>query len=258
MAPVVPRPAEPFARRGTTGFEAPIFLTESEALLSRQASLVERLTPADQAVVRAHGRMMRLKAGDLLFRQGAIHDGIVVIETGQIRSFYTAPSGREITLAYWSPGHFVGGPEVFGGGLHMWSAEAARPSTLIFLPGEGLRELARRVPDLALGLIDALVFKARCYTAFAQMLGTRSVAQRLVQLLQHLANVYGVPDARGILVAAAFTHADLAALIGATRQWVTVQLGRMQADGILTHHRGLMVILKPEALVAPREGAGGE
>lgn len=230
--------------------DAPILLTERELPLSREASLVERLSEAEQAQVRAYGRALRLEAGARLFSQGQPHDGIVVIEDGQIRSFYTAPSGREITLAYWSKGHFVGGPDVFGGGTHMWSAEAVRPTGLLFLPGEGLRALARQVPDLAIGIIDALVFKARCYSAFAQMLGTRSAGQRLIQLLQHLAQAYGVPDERGILIAAAFTHADFAALIGATRQWVTVQLGRMQQEGILTNRRGLMVILKPDVLAA--------
>lgn len=239
------------------GLAAPILLSEREIPLSREASLIERLSAEDQEQVRAYGRELRLSSGEVLFRQGERHDGIVVIEEGQIRSFYTAPSGREITLAYWSKGHFVGGPDVFGGGTHMWSAVAVRPSRLVFLSGNGLRELARRVPDLAIGIIDALVFKARCYSAFAQMLGTRSVAQRLFQLLQHLAQAYGVPDERGILIAAAFTHADFAAMIGATRQWVTVQLGRMQQDGILTNHRGLMVILKPEALAGELERPEG-
>ncbi|MBN8915482.1 MAG: Crp/Fnr family transcriptional regulator [Rhizobiales bacterium] len=238
------------------GLDAPILLAEWEMPLRREASLIERLSEVDQAIVRQHGHEMRLATGEPLFRQGERHDGIVVIEDGQIRSFYVAPSGREITLAYWSKGHFVGGPDVFGGGTHMWAATAMRPSRLMFLPGAGLRQLARQVPDLAIGIIDALVFKARCYSAFAQMLGTRSVAQRLVQLLQHLTQTYGVKDERGILIAAAFTHADLAALIGATRQWVTVQLGRMQQEGILTNRRGLMVILKPEALAAQLEHAG--
>lgn len=239
------------------GREAPILLAEWEMPLQREASLIERLSDADQAMVRAHGREIHLAGGAALFRQGERHDGIVVIEEGQIRSFYVAPSGREITLAYWSRGHFVGGPDVFGGGTHMWAATAMRPSRLVFLPGAGLRQLARQVPDLAIGIIDALVFKARCYSAFAQMLGTRSVAQRLVQLLLHLAQAYGVKDERGVLIAAAFTHADFAALIGATRQWVTVQLGRMQQEGILSNRRGLMVILKPDALAAELERGEG-
>ncbi|MFG1331279.1 cyclic nucleotide-binding domain-containing protein [Xanthobacter autotrophicus] len=80
--------------------DAPILLAEWEMPLQCEASLIERLSEADQAMVREHGPEMRLAAGEPLFRQGEQHDGIVVIEDGQIRSFYVAPSGREITLAY--------------------------------------------------------------------------------------------------------------------------------------------------------------
>jgi CRP/FNR family transcriptional regulator, cyclic AMP receptor protein len=58
------------------------------------------------------------------------------------------------------------------------SAVATRRSTVICLPGEGLRDLAREIPDLALQLLDALSFKARCYSSLAQMLGTRSLSER--------------------------------------------------------------------------------
>ena len=141
-----------------------------------------------------------------------MHDGIVIIESGLIRSYYTAPSGKEITLAYWLPGNFVGGPEIFDGGVHVWSAVAAKNSTVTHLPGAGLRDLAREVPDLALEIIDALSFKARCYSSLAQMLGTRSLSQRLAQVLLHLANTYGFEDEAsdgGVVIAAAFTHAEI-------------------------------------------------
>jgi CRP/FNR family cyclic AMP-dependent transcriptional regulator len=140
---------------------AGILLAEGDDIVARRASLIELLPAEAQASVKAHGRQQVLVQGDHLFRQGEPHDGIAIIEAGMIRSFYAAPSGREITPSYWLPGNFVGGPDVFVGGIHMWSAVAARASTVTWLPGAGLRELARDVPDLALGIIDALVFKAR-------------------------------------------------------------------------------------------------
>jgi CRP/FNR family transcriptional regulator, cyclic AMP receptor protein len=229
---------------------AGILLAPDEETVARQPSLIDRLPPAARERVRAFGETLACERGDVLFRQGEPHEGIVVIQSGLIRSFYAAPTGREITLAYWLPGNFVGGPEIFGGGVHMWSAVAAKRSTVTRLPGQGLRELAREVPDLALGLIDALVFKARCYSSLAQMLGTRSLAQRLAQLLLHLAHTYGVggDDGREIVVGAAFTHAEIANLIGATRQWVTISLNRLQKAGALRQRRGLLVILDLELL----------
>jgi CRP/FNR family transcriptional regulator, cyclic AMP receptor protein len=232
---------------------AGILLTEADEVVTRQQSLIGRLPPAARERVEQYGEKRSYQRGEKLFLQGDRHDGIVIIESGLIRSFYTAPSGREITLAYWLPGNFVGGPEIFGGGVHVWSAVAAKKSIVTHLPGTGLRDLAREVPDLALEIIDALVFKARCYSSLAQMLGTRSLSQRLAQVLLHLANTYGFDEKAsdgGIVIAAAFTHAEIANLIGATRQWVTISLNRLQKEGVLRQKRGLLVIQRLDVLSA--------
>jgi CRP/FNR family transcriptional regulator, cyclic AMP receptor protein len=231
---------------------AGILLTEADVVI-RQRSLIDRLPPAARERVERHGEIRSYQRGETLFLQGDLHDGIVIIESGLIRSFYTAPSGKEITLAYWLPGNFVGGPEIFDGGVHVWSAIAARKSVVTHLPGAGLRDLAREVPDLALEIIDALAFKARCYSSLAQMLGTRSLSQRLAQVLLHLANTYGFDEKAsdgGIVIAAAFTHAEIANLIGATRQWVTISLNRMQKEGVLRQKRGMLVIQRLDLLSA--------
>jgi CRP-like cAMP-binding protein len=237
---------------------AGILLAEEDELVPRQQSLIERLPPPARDRVKAYGQERTYGLGETLFRHGDHHDGIVIIESGLIRSFYTAPSGREITLAYWLPGNFVGGPDVFGGGVHMWTAVAARRSVVTRLPGAGLRDLAREVPDLALGIIDALVFKARCYSSLAQMLGTRSLTQRLAQVLLHLAHTYGFEEDetnRGITIAAAFTHVEIANLIGGTRQWVTISLNRLQKAGVLSQKRGLLVIRRIDLLSAAASAA---
>jgi CRP/FNR family cyclic AMP-dependent transcriptional regulator len=232
---------------------AGILLTEADDVVIRQQSLIGRLPSAARERVENYGKKLSFRRGETLFLQGDLHDGIVIIESGLIRSYYTAPSGKEMTLAYWLPGNFVGGPEIFDGGVHVWSAVAAKDSTVTHLPGAGLRNLARAVPDLALEIIDALSFKARCYSSLAQMLGTRSLSQRLAQVLLHLAKTYGFEDeakAGDVVIAAAFTHAEISNLIGATRQWVTISLNRMQKDGVLRQKRGLLIIQRVDLLSA--------
>lgn len=111
--------------------------------------------------------------------------------------FYVAPSGREITFAYWTPGNFVGGPEVSGGGAHLWSGEAVDDCRILELPAAALRELVVAMPNFALCLVEALAAEGRCYSSMAQMLGTRSVIERLAQFLLNLGELYGVEDGPG-------------------------------------------------------------
>src|SRR5580704_11815749 len=215
-------------------------------------SLLAALSGAEREIVIKSGRRRVLYRGQTLFSQGSRHDGIFLIETGRIRVFYTAPSQREITLAYWNPGNFVGGPEVFGGGIHQWSGVAASNSSVVHLPGKELRKLVLEMPALAVGLIEGLTFKGRCYSALAQMLGTRSITERLAHLLLHLVDAYGVKETDGILIGAAFTHADLAHMVGATRQWITISLKRLQDQGVVVCRKSRIVVRRPDVLQAMR------
>ena len=51
-----------------------------------------------------------------------------------------------------------------------------------------------------------------------------------------------------LVIAAAFTHADLAHMVGATRQWVTISLKRMQEKQIVLTKRSQIVVCRPDVL----------
>ena len=225
-----------------------LLLTENQQLISGPPPLMDKLTIREREIVLKQGRRKVLSRGQTIFSQGAKHDGIFLIESGRIRVFYSSPLGREITLAYWHAGNFVGGPEVFDTGIHQWSGVASSNCSVVQLPGKELKALAVEIPNLAIGLIEGLAFKGKCYSALAQMLGTRSITQRLAHLLLHLMELYGVEDPDGVVIAAAFTHADLAHMVGATRQWVTISLKRMQKKRIVLTKRSQIVVCLPNIL----------
>src|SRR6516165_8726632 len=161
---------------------------------------------------------------------------------------------REITLAYWYPGNFVGGPDIFGPSVHLWSGVATNNSSVVQLPGKALRTLVMQIPALGIGLIEGLSFKGKCYSALVQMLGTRSVTDRLAHLLLHLVDAYGIKVPDGTLIGAAFTHADLAHMVGATRQWVTISLQRLQEQGVVVCRKSQIIVRRLDALSEMRGG----
>lgn len=216
--------------------------------------LFRGLTPDEQNEILNAGKRRVLNRGALLFRQGSPQDGIFLIESGRIKVFYIGPSGREITLAYWHAGHFVGGPDVFERGTHVWSGTAAANSAVLHLPGDFLRKMTLKTPALAVNIIDGLSFKGKCYSALAQMLGTRSPVQRLAQLLLHLANLYGLEESGGTFITASFTQAEFAHMTGVTRQSVTTTLKRFVDSGVVAWSGPNLVIQNIAQLSLLRDG----
>lgn len=226
-----------------------IFLSEYLLDINKGAGFLSSLSAEDQKKVRLLGTRCKVAKGEGVFFQGDPHTGVWIVEKGRIRTFYAGPSGREITLAYWSVGHFVGGPEVFGTGRHVWSADALEDCELLFLSGMSLQRLVREVPDVAIAVINGLVNKGKCYSALIQMLGTRTVSERLRQLLLILAETYGRHENGQVIVDRTITYDQIASIVGATRQWVTQSLDRLQSEGVLTVTRKEITISDLEKLL---------
>ncbi|MBR1268674.1 Crp/Fnr family transcriptional regulator [Bradyrhizobium sp. AUGA SZCCT0222] len=213
--------------------EPALFMSESIEGLNVGAHFLDRLSAEQMEEVQAAGRTVPVPQGEMVFNQGEHHDGIFIIRRGQVRVYYTAPSGREITLAYWTPGHFIGGPDIYGGGIHMWSGVAVEDCEITALSGASLQKLLVQMPTFALALIDGLIAKGKCYSSMAQILGTRSVIERLAQYLLNLSELYGVSDGDTIVINRKVTHDQIAAMVGSTRQWVTMMLKRFQTKRII-------------------------
>ncbi len=225
-----------------------LILSSANLLEGRKALLMDRLTAAEREIVLAQCTPKLAKRHATIFRQGQEQTSIYLIMSGGVRVFYVAPSGREITRAYWFTGNFIGGPHVFGELPHMWSAVAMRDTSLLMLPCATLHALCLRIPNLAIGLIEAMGFKGRCYSAMAQMLGTRSAGERMTQVLLLLAEMYGQRSERGTAVSVPITHEEIAHMVGATRQWVTVGLKQLQGRGVIEVSRGHLLIRDIESL----------
>ncbi|MGH1352003.1 MAG: Crp/Fnr family transcriptional regulator [Methyloligellaceae bacterium] len=217
------------------------FLTDMVADIDQGAGFLDMLTLDEIDTIRRVAITLKFETGETIFHQGDLHKGIYLIDTGRIKTFYASPAGKEITLAYWTSGHFIGGPEVFGGGNHMWTACALEPSRLSYLPGNAIRNLVLSNPNIALSLIEGLVAKGKCYSAIAQMLGTRSVMERLAQLLLILGKDHNTIDRK-------ITHEQLANIVGSTRQWVTNALARFQKKGLICIGKKTITVLNPDGL----------
>lgn len=183
--------------------------------------------------LRARCRLTTVKAGQAIFRQGAVHRSSYVVQEGLVRTYYTAATGREITLAYWSEGDLIGGPNFLGGGQHIWNATVVGSGKMLAISDQDLRQLAESDPEILRWLTDILSFKLRWLSILFQIHGTESVRQRLAKLLVMLCEIYGESDGVGIVIKHKISQSNLATLAGASRQWTNRTLGELKDEGML-------------------------
>ncbi len=190
----------------------------------------------------------KFEIGQQLFSQEDEHSYIYIIIDGLIQTYYVAPTGREVTLGYWSAGDLVGGPDIFGGNRHVWSAVANQPSQAFAITGTALRAFASQHPSLSNWLVDALGFKLRWLSVLFQIQGTDRVEDRLAKLLLLLAEHFGEPQGQGVLISTKISQSDLGSMIGASRQWTNRALRLFHEKGLLAFQSRYMLLSDPDAI----------
>ncbi len=214
---------------------------------SREGALLELLPPEERSAVVEAGEIQVYENGEYIVVQGNASDGLHVILQGIVESIYEDIPDRELTLAYWLNGDFVGAPNVLSHRPHIWSSKAIGRVQALWLSGDVLRELVFRSPVFAVTLIQCLSFKAECYAKLAQTLATQSIERRLAQVLLKRGGEYGNAEADKIILGK-MRQRDLAKLVGATRQSVSLALRRLQAQNIIEIKPTIIVLIQIDTL----------
>jgi CRP-like cAMP-binding protein len=105
-----------------------------------------------------------------------------------------------------------------------------------------LRKLVAADPELRAMATAALVERQLEAESRLSSLLLRDVEARLVEFMTSAVRRWGQPHPSGQLVSASFTHADIALLIGSTRETVTLLLGRLKRAGLIDLDRRRIVI----------------
>lgn len=214
---------------------------------------LERISEEDKRKLLSSASQKTYAGGSLIFSQDYPIDQIFIVQQGRVKTFYTTSGGQSITLAYWHDGMLMGVPGISDGFVHMWSAEAVGETKLLQLPRSMLLQLVDQSSAAARVMIELLEFKSKHLSRLTQILATGSVAERLRIVLLNLCDLYGVPDSGGTRIELPLTHAEIGEMVGASRQWVTVTLGKMEKAGILSSKDRQIVLARNKLSVKPRQ-----
>ena len=200
---------------------------------SRQRSLFSILNSKTRHALMERCKFIQFDPDQQIFMQGAKHEYSYIIKSGAVRTYYVADTGREITLGHWSEGDFIGGPSVFGGGHHVWSANATKHSEVLAITGSELQDFATLHAHVYPWIVDVLSFKLHWLSILFQIHGTENAQQRLIKLLIMLGEFFGKPGPDGIVIEPRISQRDLATLLGVSRQWTNRTLTHLRKIGFV-------------------------
>jgi CRP-like cAMP-binding protein len=199
----------------------------------------------------------RFSRGECIFAIGMPATDLYFIERGKIRLSLVSSTGRTLTIAIRTPGeHF--GDRLLDNRRREVQTEALTDGQAILVPRGPFEVLLAAEPRLGINLARALSLKLEAALRQLDLLSFSSAAERIGRLLASLARDHGVGEGPRVEIDLDLTHQDIAAMLGVSRESVTIVLNRLKTKGAVAYHGDHLVVDRDHLLSAvlrPR-GAG--
>ncbi|MEQ8846545.1 Crp/Fnr family transcriptional regulator [Botrimarina sp.] len=222
----------------------------------KQCDLFRRLSAEQIARLEPGCRSRRFRRGEPVYLPDDAAEWGMVLAEGRVKIGSSTDDGKQTILAFIEPGELFGELDALDGEPRQEFAEAAEKSHVVLLPAGALLDLIGSDASLAAGVTKLIGLRRRRIERRLKSLLFRSNRQRLVSLLTELAQQYGQPsvDPPGVRLAIKLSHQDIASLIGSTRETVTIILGELQNEGLLSIGRRRLVLTDLAALARAADG----
>lgn len=181
----------------------------------------------------ARGVVKSFRSGTQFITEGEPGDTLYIVLEGRLRAFSEDADGREVRYAEYGPGDYVGEMSL-DGGLRAANVATLTPCRLAMVTRATLQAHLADEPAFAFELLAKVIRRARAATVGLREIALNDVYGRLKRRLDELAEP---APGGGRVIAAAPSHATLAASLGCTRSMVSRVLKDLERGGWLVVER---------------------
>ncbi len=182
----------------------------------------------------------RFKAGEFIFRSGEGLSCLYLLLCGTVKTYAYSPQGQRQIIHVFYPGTVFGGL-LFGEEQEPW-AQAASDVMVVVISKQQFAQLMEKFPNVCLKILTSMVDHHQVHVRRMQTLLYRKASDRLMLTLLHLGDLQGNKDSATFVLDPAFTHEDLASMIGVARTTVSERMSDLRRRGIVSGRRGRLEV----------------
>lgn len=173
----------------------------------------------------------KIKKNGVVYRSGDKADTIYILKEGRVKIARFSANGKELAVDILEPGDIFGELVIAGEENREANAVAMEDSFVCVINRKDFEDFISKRPDLCLSITKWIGQRLRRIESRFKDMIFQDVRTRLIIIFRELARKYGVPADNGMKIAIRLSHKDLASLIGATRETVTLELNNLKKSG---------------------------
>lgn len=210
-----------------------------------------RLSEAERASLAAYAARASWPTGFSIYQRGAAADGVFIVVRGSVVLRSRVRAGRGFVPWIAAIGETFGSEGLGPNARYATDARADEETETLFLSSARFRSFVREQPQHALALVSQLMAERAMLLDKLREITTLSVEQRLLATLVRMSSVSNFADDQGRIVLCPSRYRLLCELVGATRESVSLVLGRLAGEG-LVERRGTNFIVAAPRRIADR------
>lgn len=192
------------------------------------------------------------KAGEVVFHEGTIPQGVYVVCTGKVKIYKSSRTGQQLITRIESPGDLLGHITMLAGeGPYMGTAEALEPSTVSMIDERTFKDFLTRFPQAAMALMRELARDVRRGENQARDIAFKPARGRLADTLLRV-----MKPGKPYGLVTGLKRRDLAEMAGLSIETSVRLLKDFAVRGIIKKRGKDLLVLRLEAL-GSMAGLGG-
>jgi CRP-like cAMP-binding protein len=201
-----------------------------------------------QDTIIAESDILPVRANSILYKIGDDVDGLYATLDGDVRAYAYGDENERIFLRALGPGSWFGDVHLVDNySKRTFEVRCISSSTLIFLPTRAYRKITEADPAAYKAFVQLMCIHMR-HTVQVLVEARSEAPRRSARALMRLARAHGVSTGSGVRLQMNLSQADLASLVGVSRQYMNELIARWEEDGLLRWNGKAQPVLNIERL----------
>jgi len=154
-----------------------------------------------------------------------------VVYSGKVRAVHQSEDGKERILAIHKRGDFFGEMGLLDGKTAPASVIAMEDAEIGLLAKQDFEKFMLKNNNVLLNIITMLCGRFRESLLMLKAMSFANAEQRLREVLNSMAKLYGIKEQRGVMISLKLTHKQIADYASVSRETATRLLGKFTSDG---------------------------
>ena len=219
---------------------------------------ISRLPLIERHALASYAARASWPAGFVIYQRGAPADGVFFVARGRVVLRSRVRAGRGYVPWIATAGESFGAEGLATRSVYATDARADEETETLHLSGDRFRAFLREQPQHALAIIGQVMAERSSLLDKLRELTTLSVEQRLISTLLRMAKDTTFTSDTGQIVLCSARYRLLCELVGATRESVSLVLGRLVGEGLVRRDGTNFIVTPSNALARKLEQSWGD